>query len=266
MLVKYELRFSSGCLITEDLLRKMVDPSRELLELLCSDNTDGTVSGMNLYLDEEHSLWIGPGVFRYHGELYYLREAREVCSREETASGFSYSASLAPTEATSEDGSITEHALRIIFRKTTQDSGSNEQNEILLFRFKGTPRLPSRIREISETLFDLRPWPYSVRDSEPGYHPLLFLPIREELEKKADKSPLEMSMLVLLLQNGTLPCSVMRAYLREANRLQDDMDRNALLVSFSGALLEAGKVKTVRIPESSEKQESILLRSAQRQF
>ena len=78
MLTDYELTFPSGSLITGQLLQKMYEYPKNLINYIFADYSEGVISGLNVsYVDQK--LILSTGIYKHNSSLYILEKDEILC-------------------------------------------------------------------------------------------------------------------------------------------------------------------------------------------
>lgn len=238
MLVRHELSFQKGSIITSDLLETMYRQPVSMIEMLFQDYSDGIISGMDLS-ERDGTLFISKGVYKHKEKLYYSET--DISLTPESGcfvSGQKYAA-IIEEKSISNNAAIFQHQLNI---KTVPYDDTINKDDIMII-FRGTPVLP-HVFENSETFcnnkIDLLPLKKSAYGKRSTYCPYIFKLILEKMmENRFKKDIIDYLVINNIQMYGYVPVEIMYTYINSNINISIQeqkntcfLDRYELLNSF----------------------------------
>ena len=221
MLTDYELTFPSGSLITGQLLQKMYEYPKNLINYIFADYSEGVISGLNVsYVDQK--LILSTGIYKHNSSLYILEKDEILCENicfEGKRWYVVLKDSDSDTESPDKDCDSNKDCQwkqdNIVVRKLEIEIKEDEKlpkDNFLLFSFKNEPKFPRSGDDIKKDAYILD-YKHACRGTEPTFMPQLFHLVYRKLLSKEERHPFDYVIMGEICTKGVIPCELMRAYI-----------------------------------------------------
>lgn len=223
MLVKKDISFLHGSILTKEMLDETYAYPRNFVELKYNDYSDGIIAGLD-FVENDGVTYLTKGIVKFKGEYYFLLDDINLTSyflkmhKQQNWSNklyYLYLKSSAPIKA---DSIIVQNLELYVSEECKQD------DLFLLCRFHGgkdnmeLPRLNGNEEEAFKKLIDNTLYVNLIDTlyAMPGkvtYHPFLFKAVAEYLEHKPNKSMLDNVILIQIQNMKVLSIDAMKTYI-----------------------------------------------------
>ncbi|MFA5687471.1 MAG: hypothetical protein WC963_05400 [Bacilli bacterium] len=72
MLIHETVKFKEGSVLTKDMLESTYNYPHNFCDLYYSELSDGIIVGLTFFYDEENTLYLKKGIYKYNSKLYFL--------------------------------------------------------------------------------------------------------------------------------------------------------------------------------------------------
>ena len=256
MLLKKEVSFLHGNILTKEMLDETYAYPRNFVELKYNDYSDGIITGLD-FVEKDGTMYLTKGFVKFKGEYYFLLENINLTnyfldmkknSKRQSTTYYLYLKRSEPIKA----GSIIVRNLDLYV------SEENKQDEFFsLCRFFGNesnmnlPRLNGSGEQkpfydlIDNNLYvNLIDTLYAM-PGKATYHPFLFKAVAEYLEQKPNKSILDNVILMQIQNMKVLSIDAMKTYINAVGCDDEkSTNRKGLFYSFIKCLKKKEEQKT----------------------
>ena len=256
MLLKKEVSFLHGNILTKEMLDETYAYPRNFVELKYNDYSDGIITGLD-FVEKDGTMYLTKGFVKFKGEYYFLLENINLTnyfldmkknSKRQSTTYYLYLKRSEPIKA----GSIIVRNLDLYV------SEENKQDEFFsLCRFFGNesnmnlPRLNGSGEQkpfydlIDNNLYvNLIDTLYAM-PGKATYHPFLFKAVAEYLEQKPNKSILDNVILMQIQNMKVLSIDAMKTYINAVGCDDEkSTNRKGLFDSFIKCLKKKEEQKT----------------------
>lgn len=264
MLVKKEVSFLHGNILTKEMLNETYVYPRDFVELKYCDYSDGIIAGLD-FVENDGTTYLTKGIVKFKGEYYFLLDNINLTKyfqemkKQQKWLTKPYYLYLKRSESL-KDGSIVVQNLDLYVSKE-----SKQDDLFLLCRFHGgkdnmdLPQL-NNIEGIEpfEKLIDdnlyvnLIDTLYAMQEKA-TYHPFLFKAVAEYLEQKQDKSVYDYVILMQIQNMKILSIDAMRTYIAAVDcKAQESSDRESFFKLFTECL-EKKEEKKIPLEDNRKK-------------
>lgn len=264
MLVKKEVSFLHGNILTKEMLNETYAYPRNFVELKYSDYSDGIIAGLD-FVENDGITYLTKGIVKFKGEYYFLLDDINLTKYfldmkiQQNGQSPLYYLYLKRSEPI-KDGSIVVQNLKLYV------SEESKQNDLFsLCRFFGTesnmnlPRLNGSGEQkpfydlIDNNVYvNLLDTLYAASEKA-TYHPFLFRAVAEYLEQKQDKSMYDYVILMQIQNMKILSIDAMRTYIAAVDcKAQESSDRESFFKLFTECL-EKKEEKKIPLEDNRKK-------------
>lgn len=224
MLTDYELTFPNGSLITGQLLQKMYEYPKNLINYIFADYSEGVISGLNVsYIDQE--LILSTGIYKHNSSLYIL-EKDEILCENICFEGKRWYVVLKDSNSNKDNSNKDCDSKKdckwkqdnIVVRKLVIEVMEEKKfaelpkDNFLLFSFKNEPKFPRSGDDIKKDAYILD-YKHACWGTEPTFMPQLFHLVYRKLLSKEARHPFDYIIMGEICTKGIIPCELMRAYI-----------------------------------------------------
>ena len=248
MLVKKEVSFLHGNILTKEMLNETYAYPRNFVELKYSDYSDGIITGLD-FVENDGITYLTKGIVKFKGEYYFLLDDINLTSyfldmkKQQNWQSTLYYLYLKRSEPIKAGSIVVQNLDLYVSEESKQD------DLFLLCRFFGTesnmrlPRLNGSGEQkpfkdlIDNNLYvNLIDTLYAM-PKKATYHPFLFRAVTEYLEQKQDKSMYDYVILMQIQNMKVLSIDTMRTYIAAINHNeQEKSDREGFFKFFTDCL------------------------------
>lgn len=256
MLVKKEVSFLHGNILTKEMLNEMYAYPRNFIELKYSDYSDGIIAGLD-FIENSGITYLTKGIVKFKGEYYFLLDDINLTSyflemhKQQNWSTKLYYLYLKSSTPIKVDSIIVQNLDLYVSEECKQD------DLFLLCRFYGgkdnmeLPQLNgNEEKEPFKKLTDDNLYVNMIDTlyAMPGkatYHPFLFKAVAEYLEQKPNKSILDNVILMQIQNMKVLSIAAMKTYINAVGCDDEKAtNRKELFDSFIKCLKKEEEQKT----------------------
>lgn len=259
MLTNKILNFPHKAILTKELLQEIYKYPREFFRLMYNDYADGIICGLNYFIDGEKNLTLSAGMILFGGEIYFLEEnvnISDLAEKNNLTDGRDYYI-FSHKESQKKSPCLTENKLILNF--------SEEEQNFSLGKFRFKSKNDFTLPTLSDgddpfenifrsSTFDLLNVPFADK-GEATFHPQLFDLIKNFLESKENKTPLDYSILTHLQNQEIISLQTLKYYIAEENGEDTFESRKELFQTFCDCLLKSEfKIKALQIEDMQEEE------------
>lgn len=264
MLVKKEVSFLHGNILTKEMLDEIYAYPRNFVELKYNDYSDGIITGLD-FVEKDGTMYLTKGFVKFKGEYYFLLENINLTnyfldmkknSKRQSATYYLYLKRSEPIKA----GSIIVRNLDLyVSEESKQDEFfslcrffGNESN-MNLPRLNGSGEQKPFYDLIDNNLYvNLIDTLYAM-PGKATYHPFLFKAVAEYLEQKPNKSILDNVILMQIQNMKVLSIDAMKTYINAVDcKAQESSDRESFFKLFTECL-EKKEEKKIPLEDNRKK-------------
>ncbi|WP_346684327.1 hypothetical protein [Megamonas hypermegale] len=268
MLVKKEVSFLHGNILTKEMLNEMYAYPRNFIELKYSDYSDGIIAGLD-FIENSGITYLTKGIVKFKGEYYFLLDDINLTSyflemhKQQNWSTKLYYLYLKSSTPIKVDSIIVQNLDLYVSEECKQD------DLFLLCRFYGgkdnmeLPQLNgNEEKEPFKKLTDDNLYVNMIDTlyAMPGkatYHPFLFKAVAEYLEQKPNKSILDNVILMQIQNMKVLSIDAMETYIYATGyNNEKNLDRESFFDLFVKCLKKKEDVSKISSENNKEKKVS----------
>ena len=264
MLVKKEVSFLHGNILTKEMLNETYAYPRNFVELKYSDYSDGIITGLD-FVENDGITYLTKGIVKFKGEYYFLLDDINLTSyfldmkKQQNWQSTLYYLYLKRSEPIKAGSIVVQNLDLYVSEESKQD------DLFLLCRFFGTesnmrlPRLNGSGEQkpfkdlIDNNLYvNLIDTLYAM-PKKATYHPFLFKAVAKYLEQKQGKSMLDYVILMQIQNMKILSIDAMRTYIAAVDcKAQESSDRESFFKLFTECL-EKKEEKKIPLEDNRKK-------------
>lgn len=260
MLKDYELKFERGSILTKEMLGEMYGYARDYLDILYGAYPDGILVGMDVKQDSEGSIWVSKGLAKYEGRIYRMAEDWNLSAyfgheveqgrlKQDTKYQLQFVGKrvLQDTAVPKKEKSIWGYALEPDIAKRSEEGKGLHFARFLLNGEKGVDicNVADMENIAAPTFWDMTDCPYATRNSV-TFHPYIFRMVRNELEKKKNKTGMDFWLLHQLISQEILDLEWIRLFLQDSGMDIENTARKDMLPKFIEAVMAARPEEVVQ--------------------
>ena len=268
MLVKKEVSFLHGNILTKEMLNETYVYPRDFVELKYCDYSDGIIAGLD-FVENDGTTYLTKGIVKFKGEYYFLLEDINLTSyflemhKQQNWSTKLYYLYLKSSTPIKVDSIIVQNLDLYVSEECKQD------DLFLLCRFYGgkdnmeLPQLNgNEEKEPFKKLTDDNLYVNMIDTlyAMPGkatYHPFLFKAVAEYLEQKPNKSILDNVILMQIQNMKVLSIDAMETYIYATGyNNEKNLDRESFFDLFVKCLKKKEDVNKISSENNKEKKVS----------
>lgn len=266
MLIKKDVSFLHGSILTKEMLNEIYIYPRNFVELKYNVYSDGIIEGLN-FIEEDGITYLTKGIVKIEGEYYFLLDDIDLTSYFKEAQKeqnwknnvyYLYLKSETPIKVDS-----------IVVKKLDLYVSENKESDLfLLCRFFGTndkldlPKLKCNEKDEFDDLIKNNLYVNLVNTlyampKKATYHPFLFEAVAEYLKQKQDKRALDYVILMQIQNMKVLSIDAMETYINATGyNNEKNLDRESFFDLFVKCLKKKEDVNKISSENNREKKVS----------
>lgn len=262
MLIKKDVSFLHGSILTKEMLNEIYVYPRHFIDLKYNVYSDGIIEGLN-FIEENGITYLTRGIVKVSGECYFLLDDIDLTSyfkemqKQHKWKDKVYYLYLKNKEAIKSD-SIVEKQLDLYV------SENKEKNLFFLCRFFGTednlylPKLNYDKENEFDDLIENRLYVNLVdtlyaMPKRATYHPFLFEAVAEYLKQKQDKRALDYVILMQIQNMKVLSVEAMETYINaDGYNNKENGDRESFFDLFVKCLQKKEEGNKIFLKDDKE--------------
>ena len=266
MLVKKEVSFLHGNILTKEMLNETYAYPRNFVELKYNVYSDGIIEGLN-FVEKDGITYLTKGIVKIEGEYYFLLDDIDLTSYfKETQKEQNWKNNVYYLYLKSETPIKVDS---IVVKKLSLYVSENKESDLfLLCRFFGTndnldlPKLKYNEEDEFDDLIKNNLYVNLVNTlyampKKATYHPFLFEAAAEYLKQKQDKRVLDYVILMQIQNMKVLSIDAMETYINATGyNNEKNLDRESFFDLFVKCLKKKEDVNKISSENNKEKKVS----------
>lgn len=266
MLIKKDVSFLHGSILTKEMLNEIYVYPRNFVELKYNVYSDGIIEGLN-FIEKDGITYLTKGIVKIEGEYYFLLDDIDLTSYfKETQKEQNWKNDVYYLYLKSETPIKVDS---IVVKKLSLYVSENKESDLfLLCRFFGTkdnldlPKLKYNKEDEFKDLIKTESYVNLINTlyampKKATYHPFLFEAVAEYLKQKQDKRALDYVILMQIQNMKVLSIDAMETYINATGyNNEKNLDRESFFDLFVKCLKKKGDVNKISSENNREKKVS----------
>ena len=266
MLIKKDVSFLHGSILTKEMLNEIYVYPRNFVELKYNVYSDGIIEGLN-FIEKDGITYLTKGIVKIEGEYYFLLDDIDLTSYfKETQKEQNWKNNVYYLYLKSETPIKVDS---IVVKKLSLYVSENKESDLfLLCRFFGTndkldlPKLKCNEKDEFDDLIKNNLYVNLVNTlyampKKATYHPFLFEAVAEYLKQKQDKRALDYVILMQIQNMKVLSIDAMETYINATGyNNEKNLDRESFFDLFVKCLKKKEDVNKISSENNKEKKVS----------